>query len=307
MSRPVQLQLIRDPDALARAVREFLLAKEAAGRSPNTLDFYRHTLTRFADFAPGWPPTPGACQAYLFALRREGLSEHSVASYYRGLRAFLNWCVRRHLLNDNPLTELDRPSEPDPAPRAIPQLALRAIFQAMAEWANSGDLLAIRDHAMFRLTYAAGLRATEAARLRVGDVDLERHSVIVHGKGNRRRECFYGRRTRLALRRWLAVRYPGSEWLFPSSNVRNGLRPLTRQGVRLAWRRWCERAGVGPYRVHDLRHSYVIHAMRRGIDPGQVSAQAGHSDVAFTLRVYGKATDEQRRLSHLEHCPGDEV
>jgi len=295
-----------DPHAGSRALTAFLTAKLAAGKSPATLQFYAHACASFLDACPDWPPTPGSIQAWLLSLRPQH-AEATAASYYRGARAFLNWCIRTGRLNDSPLAGLDPPREPEPEPRAVPVDALRALFGAMAARAARGDLLATRDHALFRLIYDCGLRVSEACNLRRRDLDLERQSATIRrGKGGRYRETFFGSRTREALGRWLVV-FPGMEVVWPSLNWQSGIRALTRRGVHLALQKWCARAGVEPFRVHDLRHSYVTHALRRGIDAGQVSQQAGHSDVAFTLRVYGKTASEERRVSHLRLAPGDEV
>jgi integrase len=39
-------------------------------------------------------------------------------------------------------------------------------------------------------------------------------------------------------------------------------------------------------RIHDLRHSYAIAALRAGIHPKIISERLGHASVAFTLQTY---------------------
>jgi integrase len=308
MKHPTQLKVLDpDPDALHKAMRDFLVAKIATGRADSTIEFYRYVLARFAEYA-SWPPASGQMKTFLLVLRREGKSEATLASYWRGLRAFFNWCIWQGLLSESPLSKLDKPPDPDPIPRAIPLPVLGDLFSAMAERAATGDLVATRDLALFRCMLDCMLRCSEASRLRVSDVDLERRALmILQSKGGKSREGFYGVRADLALRRWMKILHPGSEWLFVSTNVSRGLRPLTRMGIYQAWRRWCKAIGVSGYRVHDLRHSGVIYALRQGINPREVSDQAGHANVAFTLRVYGKASDEDRRLTFQEKAPGDLV
>lgn len=308
MTYPIQLELIKpDPDVLHRSIREFLKAKEAAGRADSTVAFYGYVLARFAEYA-SWPPSPGAIQTFLLVLRREGKSESTLASYWRGLRAFFNWCTWQGVLDENPLARLDRPPEPEPVPRAIPLKVLSDLFSAMAEQAARGNLVAVRDQALFRCMLDCMLRCSAAGRLQVSDVDLERRALMIRrSKRGKSRESFYGSKTDQALRQWLALLHPGSEWVFVSMNVRQGLRPLTRMGIYQAWRRWCDAIGVSGYRVHDLRHSGVIYALRQGINPSEVSDQAGHASVAFTLRVYGKTSNEDRRTSFQEKSPSDLV
>jgi integrase/recombinase XerD len=293
----VQLYLIApDPSELGRAIAAFLRAKRAR-RAP-TVAAYHYALARFSRCA-SWPPTSGACQAFVETMQADGLSEASQASYWRSVRVFLRWCVATRRLASDPAAGLDHPRDPDPEPRAVPQHQLRKLF---AHVGTAGDPLGPRDAALFRLVYDCGLRASEACGLRVADLGIDRQAVIVQGKGGKWRECYFGSRCATALAAWLAI-HPASPWLFP--NVRG--RQLTRTGVRLALRRRCTQAGVALFRVHDLRHSYVVHMLRRGVNPRIVSDQVGHASVAFTLYRYGREADEERRLMHLAHAPGDDV
>ena len=47
-------------------------------------------------------------------------------------------------------------------------------------------------------------------------------------------------------------------------------------------------------RLHDLRHTAASLMIRRGISPKVVSDRLGHTDPAFTLRIYTHLYDEQR-------------
>lgn len=56
----------------------------------------------------------------------------------------------------------------------------------------------------------------------------------------------------------------------------------------------CERANV-PYRgTHVLRHTYVTLQFRKGTDGRLISDQVGHTDPAFTQRVYRTVNREER-------------
>lgn len=50
-------------------------------------------------------------------------------------------------------------------------------------------------------------------------------------------------------------------------------------------------------RLHDLRHTYAVAAIRAGDDIKTVSENLGHASVAFTLDIYGHVTDEMRQSS----------
>ncbi|WP_293909900.1 site-specific integrase [Deinococcus sp.] len=53
-------------------------------------------------------------------------------------------------------------------------------------------------------------------------------------------------------------------------------------------------AGLPDIRLHDLRHTAASLMIRRGVSPKVVSDRLGHTDPAFTLRVYTHLYDEQR-------------
>jgi len=50
-------------------------------------------------------------------------------------------------------------------------------------------------------------------------------------------------------------------------------------------------------RVHDLRHSYAVAAIRAGDDIKTVQGNLGHATASFTLDVYGHVTEEMKRDS----------
>ena len=50
-------------------------------------------------------------------------------------------------------------------------------------------------------------------------------------------------------------------------------------------------------RFHDLRHSFAVASLKHGDDVKTVQENLGHATAAFTLDVYGHATDEMKRAS----------
>jgi len=70
--------------------------------------------------------------------------------------------------------------------------------------------------------------------------------------------------------------------------------PLTPMMLTHAWNRMQEMAGVRHVRLHDLRHLHASLLVREGLDVRTVADRIGHSDPAFTLRVYSHMFEEQR-------------
>ena len=55
--------------------------------------------------------------------------------------------------------------------------------------------------------------------------------------------------------------------------------------------------GTPESRVHDLRHTFAVISLQNGDDVKTVQTNLGHATAAFTLDVYGHASDRMRRES----------
>jgi len=173
-----------------------------------------------------------------------------------------------------------------------------------------------------RLLYGTGMRLMEGLRLRIKDVDFDRHAIVVReAKGNKDRVVMLPRSLVPDLRMqmlsarasWEADRHAqrgGVEvphaleskypqigrtwawfWMFPapgySVDPQSGVeRRHHLHETRL--QRWLKRAAaqagvVKPVSVHTLRHSFATHLLQAGTDIRTVQELLGHSDVSTTM------------------------
>lgn len=63
------------------------------------------------------------------------------------------------------------------------------------------------------------------------------------------------------------------------------------------YKRLLAESGIPDHRLHDLRHSYAVAAIRSGDDIKTVQGNLGHASASFTLDIYGHVTDQMRRES----------
>lgn len=162
-------------------------------------------------------------------------------------------------------------------------------------------------YTMIALAYCTGLRVGELVRLTLRDVDLSAGAIEIHNT-----KFFKSRRLPLsqtalrALERYLKSRQLAGISSDPSAALFwNERRPYNVITVKALLRDVIWRAGIktktgrsGP-RVHDLRHTFVVHRMtawyREGINPQArlpyLAAYLGHRDIHSTL-VYLTITQE---------------
>ena len=173
-----------------------------------------------------------------------------------------------------------------------------------------------------RLLYGTGMRLMEGLRLRVKDVDFDRHAIVVReAKGNKDRVVMLPLSLEDALRRqmltarslWeadrlvqrggvdtphaLEVKYPkvgstwGWFWMFPSPTLstdpRSGVvrrHHIFEERLQRALKKAVMQAGIAkPVSVHTLRHSFATHLLQGGTDIRTVQELLGHSDVSTTM------------------------
>ena len=165
--------------------------------------------------------------------------------------------------------------------------------------AATGDRQAVRDAAVIRLLFCAGLRRSEATQLRLEDVDLAGGTVAPRRKGKRERSrVSITAGTVEAIRRWLALRGDAPGWLFFRTDRDDPSAPLSGESVRRLLRTWPALAGLrGTIRPHGLRHSGATEVAARG-SLASLMAYGGWSSMTSASRYLDKR--EQHRAEALE-------
>ena len=79
--------------------------------------------------------------------------------------------------------------------------------------------------------------------------------------------------------------------VFPS---RRGT-PMEPDNLRRSWGLIRQAAGLGPTRVHDLRHTCVTLLLDLGAPPHVVREIVGHSDIEVTMTIYAHVSLEEKR------------
>jgi integrase/recombinase XerD len=171
-----------------------------------------------------------------------------------------------------------------PYPRKIIRLPEILSPEEVARLIDAAELPFYR--ILLMTLYGTGARRTEAAHLKVGDIDSHRMVVHIHGgKGNRDRDVMLGQTLLDALRGyWRGLRRKPTEWLFPGNRWHTGSRPITTKVLWDACQHAAERAGLRHRHIHPhtLRHCFATHLLEAGADLRTIQLLLGHRDLEET-------------------------
>ena len=307
-------------DANARTLSAFfdyLLVER--GSAKLTIAAYNCDLAQFAEFLEKRKQNlTGArredVRAYIQELFSNQLDARSVRRKLSAIRH-----LYRHLLLDgkidkDPTLNIDLPKQWKVLPKALSRDEVGAMLDGTMltetpprnETAR-GQALALRDHAMLELLYAAGVRVSEVADARLEDLKLEMGYILVRGKGDKERMVPLGVPAQQALQRYLKsgrqvlAKNRSSPLLFLGA----GGRRLTRQRVWQLVGKAGLASGLSSGRhasPHMLRHSCATHMVENGADLRTVQTILGHADIS-TTQIYTHVALDRLKSVYTKHHP----
>ena len=231
---------------------------------------------------------------FLVKRKTEGCNEITIAKDISGLRALGDFLERKEYWDENIALLLERPKTQHALPKVLSEEEVDQILESI----DTSDNVGKRDAALFELIYSCGLRISEACDLKISNVHLNEHLIMVHGKGDKERIVPFGERAEQKLVFYLNEVRPSlvNGKSVPEVFVNYKGERISRKGV---WKRFHELeqlAGVNA-KVHTLRHSFATHLLSGGADLRSVQELLGHSDLA-TTQIYTHVTDDQLKKAH---------
>ncbi|HJE50432.1 MAG TPA: tyrosine recombinase XerC [Tessaracoccus flavescens] len=244
-------------------------------------------------------------RGWLAHMDEEGAAPSTLQRRVACVRGFFAWAERSGFLDTNPAGRLKAPKKRRTLPKVVSSTAMSTTFaSAETRVAEDDDPMAVRDLAMIELLYSSGLRVSELCSAELRDVDWERRSLTVAGKGGKHRAVPIGAPAVRALERWLAVRGEIATGESPDTiflGARGGrLDPrVARRVVHAATGAAGAGNDVGP---HGLRHAMATHLIEGGADLRSVQEMLGHASVA-TTQIYTHVTSERLRSAFEQAHP----
>jgi integrase/recombinase XerD len=244
--------------------------------SPATQQSYLHWVSKFSRYFGRSPHrlVLEDVRAFQVHLASEGLSWGSLNQAVCALKFFYG-------------VTLGQATIPERIPYARKPRKLPVVLSAdeVARFLESVSSLKAR--VALTTAYAAGLRVSEVAALKVQDIDSQRMVIrIEHGKGGKERYVMLSQALLGILRSYWRLTRP-KIYLFPG---RTADKPVVPETLHAACRSATAAAGLGKgglgkrVSVHVLRHSFATHLLESGVDIRIIQVLLGHENLSTTAR-----------------------
>ena len=286
--------------------------------SANTLEAYLSDLAQFAAFRWGasaappyaWESVDDACaRGFLAGVARDGGAATTVRRKLAALRTFYRFLQRAGEVKDNPFAALRGPRKAKLLPRVLSAAdAERLLAQPEREFREGriGRHRFLCDRAVFEFLYSTGCRIGEAVSLRWADVDLDRGTAVVVGKGRKERLVILGAPACRALRELRGFIGAADPALTSPSGLVFLSDRMSGLGARCVQRRMKEYlAGAGlpaDLTPHKLRHSFATHLLDAGADLRSVQEMLGHASLS-TTQIYTHVSVERLKDAYFKAHP----
>ena len=222
------------------------------------------------------------------------------------IRVFTKWAVKHKYIAKDVSATLATPKGHRTLPDVLQIEDAKIAMDSMATRAVEEETpLSLRDVAIVEMLYATGARVGELCGLDLNDVDYDRQTIKVLGKGNKERTIPLGNPAVRALTLWLKQ---GRDQI-ANSNSGNAVfigargKRIDQRAVRtVVYEALSAIEGIERMGPHALRHSAATHLLEGGADLRTVQEILGHASLA-TTQIYTHVSTERLQKAFKQAHP----
>lgn len=251
-------------------------------------------------------------RSWLGSLAARNAARSTIARHAAAARTFTAWLMSTGASASDPGQRLASPKIPRELPTVLRLEQMEQVLNvAEATPASDADMgpkdlaLRIRDAAVLELLYATAVRVSELCGLDRRDVDFERRTIQVLGKGDKQRVVPFGAPAQACLDGWLTHGRPilatteSNDALFLGARGRRLDQRAARRAVSVATQGI---DGIPAMAPHGLRHTAATHVLEGGADLRTVQELLGHATLA-TTQLYTHVSLERLRSVYEQAHP----
>ncbi len=196
----------------------------------------------------------------------------SASRKLNAVKTFFRWLKDENIITNDPSKEVVHPKIEASQPKFLSQLEFRALRDITRVDA--------RIAAIIELILQTGMRISEVANLKLANITD--HEVTIESYATQpQRTIPLNVPAKLALDSYLKERpQSDSPYTFISKNGK----VLAVRNIRASIDRYMQKAEIEKFSVNDLRTTFIVENLKRGVDLVTISQTAGHKRLSTTER-----------------------
>ena len=222
------------------------------------------------------------------------------------VRLFTKWAVKNKFLAKDVAATLATPKGHRTLPEVLEIADAKLAMDSLATRAAEEETpISLRDVAMVEVLYASGARVAELCGLDLSDIDYDRQTIRVLGKGNKERTIPLGNPAMRALNLYLKEARDTLKNAQSANAVFLGVRGkrIDQRTVRtVVYNALQAIEGIERMGPHALRHSAATHLLEGGADLRTVQEILGHASLA-TTQIYTHVSTERLQKAFKQAHP----
>jgi site-specific recombinase XerD len=218
-----------------------------------------------------------------------GRSWATINRRLNALKHFFDYCLDQQLVGGNPVKPSHFVRRGRPLPKALAREQVQRLFAQIDH---------PMDRALFLVMLRCGLRVSEAAQLKLEQIDWEQQALhIVQGTGRKDRRVYMSPDAVASVQQCLE-QHPGVRaqgYVF--WNRKRAQQPLSVKAIQKKMERYAKAAGITAS-CHSLRHTFASNLLEQGAEVVTIRDFLGHSQIASSER-YAKVSSQKIKQEYM--------
>lgn len=276
---------------LPECYKHFMVAKKIEGTASSTLKQYKRHIEKmlFQINKPVQEISKNDILAHLYRVQTEGkVCNRTLDNCRSAFSSFFSWASAEGYIEKNPMVSIK--------PIKFETKEVETLSADEMECVRM-HCKSLRDKAIVEMLYSTACRVSELASLNISDVNFEKGTVKLFGKGSKHRTSYLSARAKSYLLEYLKSRTDDEEALFVSSRAKYCR--LKKSGIERVVKLIGKEVG---FRLHPhlFRHTSATDALAHGMDITQVQQILGHASLDTTM-IYARVNPEEVMRSHTKY------
>ena len=213
----------------------------------------------------------------------KSISSKSLSRKIATLKSLFKFLCNEELINYNISKSIKIPKAGKKLPNYVSIEEMKSFFQKTLDEIDINQ----RDLLIIDILYSTGIRVSECASILIRDININKKTIKVLGKGKKERIVVFGEKAKINIINYLdsISNYQIDDFLFSSQrgDKTSKKKSITTRTIYNIVKKYIKLVSnnekLGP---HSLRHSFATHLLQRGSDLMAIKDLLGHESLAST-------------------------